>query len=353
MATPNTATTASKSNTVNGKTAHPEHLGPISKVKLSTLHLGLNPRKVDPKSDDYLQLKASMARHGQEEPIHLAAFMKDSKTPVVSGNHRATVAVDLGWEYIDARIDSSVTNEVEYLEAATRANLLRRNLTAGEQLATVLALDKAYGKGAKSNAARIGGEIGRSEKHCQNMLRIGEKLSDAVREAFEHEKVIGGNLVVSFDRAAALASLEKPQQDAWLDSMRAYLEGAPQVNAAGETVPVPPTKPEIKGSAKPLTTKDVEYLIKRINEAPEDGVFVMVGNQSITVSEREKEIVLAALGYVAKGTTPSGKDRLIVSTLDAEPDLDATEEEEEAPKAKGKGAKSNGGAKTKGKKSAK
>ena len=344
----NTNSTSTTETTTKSKGQKPaqgggfqSHRGEVFRVELTKLDASLNPRKVDTKSQDFIDIKNSMELRGQDEPIQLAAFTTpDGKRPIVSGHHRYTAALMLGWKELDATVRDDVTDEKTYLFVATRANVARKALSAGEQLATVLRLDVALGKGGKGNAETIAAEIGRSTKHVTNLIRIGNNLSDNCRKAFEEEKPVNGSLVVSFDRAAALASCPKDLQDKWLTDMVAYLSGAPQIAPDGSTVQ-PPAKapPTPNKSGKPLTGAELKTLAEGVKNAPEDGVFVFALGEELTLNERERAIVEAVVDYCANSTTRGGNDREIVSFYEPEPDIDTDDEDEKPRKAKGKTAK--------------
>jgi ParB/RepB/Spo0J family partition protein len=342
----------------NGKATADEHshVSEEFQIDLEKLDLTFNPRRVDKKSEEYLGIRSTMDSRGQDEAIQLANFTKDGKFPVVAGGHRSEAALDLGWKTIRAVFRKDVNDEKDYQFVAARSNIARKNLTAGEMLRTVVKLDEALGAGGKKNFEVIAKEIGKSEKHVQNLLRIHRGLSENCKKAFEDETPVNGSLVISFDRAASLCKIDKDLQDKWLSDYSTYLAkavtpgdikktaGGKDSGREDEDEDEGGGKPAIPGTSKPLSNSELTTLVSALEEAEE--VYVLVGKQSVTLTDKERSLVHAALEYVLHSTTKgsTARDRKIVTWLEKE------EPEEEAT-AQGKSAKSGGG-KRKAKKSA-
>lgn len=190
-----------------------------------------NPRRIDPKSEKFADLVASVKARGVLVPVLARPHpRKAGKFDLRAGHRRLMAARQAKLEAVPAIVREM--DDAEAMEVTVLENLQREDLHPLEEARGVLALMK-QGKDARA----IGGKIGKSPQWVlrraaladlsPSWAKLAEKIGDA-GDGDEKQRIIPSiahlELMARFPhdvQESLLAALKKEQRDWLLDSYRA------------------------------------------------------------------------------------------------------------------------------------
>lgn len=317
-----------------------------------------NIRKVDTASEDYLALRDSIEFRGLDEPIQLSGFSDNGKRWIVAGHHRYQAFLDLKKTTIPAVIREDITTRYQFIRAVTRSNTARKQLSSAEQLYAVREIvESAEKEGEKPTAKEIGTDIGKSESHVGNLLRIARGLAPVPFKAYKDETKVGGVLLVPFDVAAKWARLGHDEQIRLMDARKEHLK---LLNEKGATDASADEKTDEKTNKDDKADESVQRMLNRkevtaLHDAADpskdiaENFFVeLAGGEQVECDEKIRAVIARVLDLILNPLTRGGNPRDVIR-------WDEIEKEEEKKTESGKTAKGKKGfaAATPKKKSAK
>lgn len=185
---------------MNVENTNQENVELVELLIVDIIPSGDNPRVINEKSTEFIELTESIQAQGVIVPIHVRIHPKQyGKVELLAGERRLKASRKAGRDLIPAVNHGKITDEAAF-EITFTENFDRKDLTPIEQGKAVVILLAKY----KDDAEAVASKMGKSIKWVRQRQALGTKLSQKWIKALAEDSEFQGWTASHLQRIAAL-----------------------------------------------------------------------------------------------------------------------------------------------------